>query len=227
MPLSNLPELVAHWWADRLTAFCKQQRLEPIPFGKGVRLWLGWTGLTYLAFLLSLLFIEVGERSDVSGIDGLLGGALLGIGQWLMLRAHMQGAYRWITVSTLSWGALAFFRIGAIGWMATETPFDTDGLFLRGVFGLFYGGYVGVLLGLGQWWVMRSHIIRAWRWIPLTGGIWAVAIALGWQIGGALRAASHLFVGEVVGLMVAWGAIALLSGMGIAGMVYQSRPKAR
>ena len=226
MLLFNVSKLVTHWLADRLTASCKQRGLEPTPLVKGVRLWLGWTGLTWLAFLMSLLFIEVGERSDVSGIDGLLGGALIGTGQWLMLKAHVQGAYRWITVSALSWGALAFFRIGAIGWMASEAPFDTGGLFLRGVFGIFYGGYVGVFLGVGQWWVMRSHIVRAWRWIPLSAGIWAVAIALGWQIGGALRATSRLFVGEVVGLMVAWGAIALLSGMGIAGMVYQSRPKA-
>lgn len=227
MPLSNFSEPVARWWADRLTVFCKQQGLEPTPFVEGVRLSLGWTGLTWLAFLISLLFIEVGIRSDVSGIDGLLGGAVIGVGQWLMLRAHVQRAYRWIIVSTLSWGALAFSHIGALGWMASETPFDPDGLLLRGVFGLFYGGYVGLVLGIGQWWVMRSHLVRAWRWIPLTVGIWAVAIALGWQIGGALRAASHLFVGEVVGLMVAWGAIALLSGIGIAGMVYQSRPKAQ
>ncbi len=120
MPLPNFSKPVARWWADRLTVFCKQRGLEPIPFVESVGLSLGWTGLTWLAFLMSLLFIEVGVRSDVSGIDGLIGGALTGVGQWLMLRAHVQRAYRWIIVSALSWGALAFSHIGALGWMAQQ-----------------------------------------------------------------------------------------------------------
>ncbi len=227
MSLSNFSEPVTRRMADRLTAFCKQQGLEPISVVEGVTLWLGWTGLTWLAFLISLLFIEVGERSDISGIDGLLGGTLIGLGQWLMLRGYVYRAYRWIVVSALSWGALASVDIGAIGWMAPDMAFDTYGLILRSVLGLFYGGYAGLILGLGQWWVMQRQVVQAWRWIPLTVGIWAVAIALGWLIGGALRSASHLFVSEVVGLMVAWGAIALLSGVGIVGMVHPRKTGVR
>ncbi|MGB3299796.1 MAG: hypothetical protein WBA76_16130 [Phormidesmis sp.] len=223
MSLSNGFESVARRLARPLTALCKQQGLDPILVFERATLWLGWTGLTWLAFLVSLLFIEVGGRNDLSGIDGLLGGALIGSAQWLVLRGHVQRAYRWIVVSVLIWGALAFVDVGAIGWMAPDIPFDANGLFLRSRLGLFYGGYVGLILGLGQWWVMHRQMVQAWRWIPLTVGIWAVAIALGWLVGGAVRAASHLFVGEVVGLMVAWGAIAPLSGIGIVGIIYSAR----
>jgi hypothetical protein len=68
--------------------------------------------------------------------------------------------------------------------------------------------------------MMRQQVVQAWRWIPLSAGIWAVAIALGWLVGGGLRAISHLFISEVIGLMVAWGAVAALSGLGMVGMLY-------
>lgn len=189
--------------------------LNPIALLDRMTLWLGWTGLTWLAFLLSLLFVEVGEKSDISLADGFLGGLLIGLAQWQVIRPYLHNAYRWIIVSALSWGALALFHIGAIGWMAPGTP----SLLIRGTVGLFYGGYVGVVIGMGQWWVIRKQVKQAWRWIPLTSGIWGMAIALGWLIGGGLRAASNLFISEVIGLMLAWGAIAALSGLGIVGLM--------
>ncbi|MEL6776416.1 MAG: hypothetical protein AAFO06_04100 [Cyanobacteria bacterium J06597_16] len=202
------------WKAGRWNS--DRWQISPMRLLDGITLWLGWTGLTWLAFLVSLLFVEVGEKHDVSVVESLLGGLLIGLAQWQVLRPYLREAHRWIGTSALSWGALALFHIGAIGWMAPDTP----SLMVRGLVGLGYGGYVGGLIGIGQWWVMRPQVVRAWRWIPLSGGIWAVAIALGWTIGGSLRAVSNLFVAEVVGLVLAWGAIAALSGIGIVGMLY-------
>lgn len=102
--------------------------------------------------------------------------------------------------------------------MAPETPI----LWIRAVMGLLYGAYVGAGLGAGQWWVIRKQVAQAWRWIPVTSGSWAIAIALGWTIGGELRIASNLFISEVIGLGLAWGAIAIFSGVAIVGMLYQS-----
>ena len=106
--------------------------------------------------------------------------------------------------------------------MGRKEP-GTSNIIFRGELGLLSGGYVGVGLGVGQWLAIRTQVNEAWRWVPLNGGIWAVAIALGWLIGGGLRLASNLFVSEVIGLMVAWGAIAALSGIGIVGMLYQTQ----
>ncbi|MGB5916950.1 MAG: hypothetical protein WBG63_18945, partial [Phormidesmis sp.] len=185
-----------------------------------VTLWLGWTGFTWLAFIGSLLFIEIGERSDLSLMEGSLGGALVGLAQWQMLRSHLPNAHRWLVASVLGWGALTLFHIGALGWMAPATL----NLPLRILLGLVYGSYVGAGLGVAQWLAIRRQVPRAWRWVPLSSGVWAVAIAAGWLVGGCLRLVSHLFISEVLGLMVAWGAIAALSGFGIVGLLYPQSP---
>jgi len=187
---------------------------------EGMTLWVGWTGFTWLAFVGSLLFIEVGERSDLSLIEGGLGGALVGLAQWQMLRSHLPNAHRWLVASVLGWGTLTLFHIGALGWMAPATP----NLLLRSLLGLGYGGYVGAGLGVAQWLAIRRQVSQAWQWVPLSSGVWAVAIAAGWLVGGCLRAVSHLFISEVFGLMVAWGAIAALSGFGIVGLLYPQNP---
>lgn len=204
-----------------LSGFPSEERLQQLTSltGPALRLWMSWTGLTWLAFVSSLLLVEVGERSDVSLVEGTIGGVLVGLAQWLALRGHLPNAARWMVATVVSWGALTLFHIGALGWMAPGTP----NLFFRGVLGVLYGGYVGAGLGVGQWLALRSQVEEAWRWVPLNAGIWAVAIALGWLIGGGLRLASNLFVSEVIGLMVAWAAIAVLSGIGIAGLLSQER----
>ncbi|NJM96283.1 MAG: hypothetical protein HC800_02905 [Phormidesmis sp. RL_2_1] len=217
MSFSTFSEIVFERLSCRLTLLAQRWGVKPVSLIAGLKLWLGWAGLTWLAFLASLLWVEVGERHEVSWADGLLGGALIGLAQWQMLRPYLSPAYPWIMATTLGWGALALLNIGAIGWMAPGTP----NLWFRGVFGIFYGGYVGLALGAIQWLVIRHQVKQAWRWMPWNAGAWAVAIALGWLIGGSLRALSHLFVSEVVGLGVAWGVIAALSGLGIVGLLFQ------
>lgn len=204
---------------DPLTLVCKRWGLDPARLKQRFRLWAGWTGLSWLAFALSLLLIEVGEKSDVSLAKALLGGGLVGCAQWRALHPYWRGAYRWAIASVLSWGALTLLPVGAIGWIAPGTP----SLWLRGLFGILYGAYAGLILGVGQWAVMRPQVAQAWRWIPLSTGTWAVAIALGWLVGGKLRASSHLFISEVIGLTVAWGVIAALSGLAIAGLFFNNQ----
>lgn len=218
MSFSDFSKPVIYQLSCRLTTFCQRRGLKPLAILNGVTLWLGWAGLTWLAFLVSLLFIEIGEKNDVSVLDGLLGGFIVGLAQWQVLRVHLSGVRCWIMVSTLSWGGLALFPIGAVGWI---TPSTSD-LVSRMLQGAFYGGYVGLVLGLAQWWMIRRQVALAWRWVPLNSGIWSVAIACGWLFGGELRAVSGLFVSDVIGLVVAWGAIAALSGLGIVSLLYPS-----
>lgn len=218
MSFSNFSDPFVDRMTHRWMMVSKLWGLKAVPLVEGLTLWLGWTGLTWLAFGCSLLFVEVGERSDLSLVEGVIGGLLIGGAQWWMLRSHLPKPYRWLVATVLGWGALTLFRIGALGWMAPGTP----NLFFRVLLGLLYGAYVGTVLGTAQWLAMRKQVVRAWRWVPLSSGIWAVAIAFGWLIGGSLRAVSHLFVSEVIGLVIAWGAIAALSGIGIVGLVYQA-----
>ncbi len=213
--------VVEKWSAEQRSRARRVLRQRAALKGNELTLWLGWTGLTWLAFLSSLLFVEVGERVDLSVGEGLIGGGLVGLAQYLVLRPYLPGAYRWLVASFVGWGALTLFHIGALGWMAPATL----NLTLRGGFGFLHGAYVGVVLGIGQWLAMRRQVAAAWRWVPLSGAIWAVAIALGWVIGGGLRAISNLFVSEVIGLAVAWGAIAALSGVGMVVLLREKADK--
>ncbi|MEM9948295.1 MAG: hypothetical protein AAF810_19845 [Cyanobacteria bacterium P01_D01_bin.36] len=220
-PIFN--KVTPHW-----AALSQRWGLKPVALKEGAILLVGWTVLTWLAFVCSLLFIEVGERSDLSLLEGLLGGGLIGLAQWQMLRfscgessaTPWKSSHRWLVASVLGWGTLTLFHVGALGWMA---PGSAHNLFFRSLLGLVYGGYVGAGLGIAQWLAIRKQVAGAWRWVPLSSGTWAVAIALGWLVGGCLRAVSHLFISEVVGLLVAWGAIAILSGLGIVGLMYQEK----
>ena len=215
MALSSL-DPIASRISHRLKGACDRWNIRPVDIVDAAILWTGWTGLTWLAFCLSLLFIEIGETGEVSWLEVTLGGCLVGACQWLVLRPYLRYGYRWLVATGLSWGILGLLHLGSVGWIAPGTP----NLLLRAVFGVLYGGYMGLGLGLGQWFGVRSQVTQAWRWIPLSAGIWAVGTALAWLIGGVLRAVSGLFLGEVVGLMIGWGAIAALSGVGIVGLIY-------
>ena len=188
---------------------------------RAIKLWAGWTVLTWLAFLLSLLLVEVGEKSDVFWADSLLGGGLVGLAQWRVLPAYLRGDHHWIIASLLGWGVLTLSPVGAIGWIASDSP----DLWLRGMTGVLYGACAGLVLGISQWAAIRHRVAKAWRWIPLSAGVWAVAIALGWLVGGHLRATSHLFVSEVIGLIVTWGMVAALTGLALVQLLAGSQQR--
>lgn len=225
MALSNTSTLnrASAYLTDSWQGACDRWNMVPVSLRDGFVLWLGWTGLTWTAFALSLTFIEIGERGDLSLLDSLMGGGLVGFAQWLMIRPHLKRAYGWIGLSVLCWGALTLLSNGltggAVGWIAPTTL----NLFVRVLLGLLNGFCVGLVLGAGQWWMLRQRVEKAWRWIWLSAGIWSVAIAFGWLLGGVLRLVSNLFVAEVIGLGVAWAIVAALSGMAVVGMVYQKR----
>lgn len=216
MAFSSLSDPIANRLAHQLSTVSKRWNLQPVDIVDGTILWLGWTGLTWLAFLLSLLFVEIGEAGEVWWLEALAGGCLVGVCQWLVLRPYLRGSYRWIVATGVSWSVLGLLHLSTTGWVAP----GTFNLLLRGIFGVLYGSYVGLGLGIGQWWVMRNQVTQAWRWIPLSAGIWAMSIAIAWIAGGLLRLVSGLFMGEVVGLVLGWGAIAALSGIGIVGLLY-------
>lgn len=44
------------------------------------------------------------------------------------------------------------------------------------------GAVAGPILGLGQWWVLRRHVARAWWWIPAHSAAWAVGMPIIFQL---------------------------------------------
>ena len=221
MFLLSLAKPFARGLSYSVTAVCKHWHLQPEEVTASIVLWISWASSTWLAFALSLLFIEIGETGEVSWLQAMLGGSLINVGQWLALRSHLRRPSRWIVTTNLAWLLLCLVHLGAVGWVVPNTP----NLLLRGIFGVLYGSYAGLGVGLSQWWSLKGQLrAAAWRWIPLSAGLWAVSIAFAWMLGGWLRAASGLFLGEAIGLMMGWGAIAALSGFGIVALLYGYPP---
>ncbi|MBW4682634.1 MAG: hypothetical protein KME19_21450 [Microcoleus vaginatus WJT46-NPBG5] len=171
--------------------------------------WLQWVLLTLAGFLVSLLFIEIGEKPDIGAFEGAIGGVVIGLAQWFFLRSRISNAGWWVLVCVLSWGLLGVTGLGALGWFTPATP----QIPLRIVYGAINGEQMGLLIGLAQWLVIGKQVMAGWRWIITSSVCWAVALAIGWTVGGLLHQATGLFFGEVVGLAVAWIVAAATTGI--------------
>jgi len=176
---------------------------------KHLPFFLQWTLTTIFAFFLSLLFLEIGERPELATIEGVIGGAIVGGTQYLLLRRHLPGVWLWLFACIIGWGLMTGSGIGAIGWVAPRTNI----MLLRTIYGFIFGSLAGILVGTMQWLALRSLVRAAWCWLIASPLCWGVALALGWTVAGWLRLETNLFLFEVVGLTVTWLVVGATTGV--------------
>ena len=128
-----------------------------------------WFGLvSFLAFPLGGLLARVVGPVDelwVAIAAGAIAGAVIGTGQWLMLRSTGIDA-RWIFATA---GGLA---VGlAVGTALVDYGISVADLAVVGVFS-------GLGVGLAQWPLLRGRVRASLVWIPATAVLWA----LGWVV---------------------------------------------
>jgi hypothetical protein len=177
-----------------------------------------WGIATFVGFAISLFFLEIGEKTDLGVVEGTIGGAILGFFQSLLLVRWMPQPWLWILTNAIAWGLLASSGIGAIGWYAPRTEL----LSIRLSYGAMYGAIAGLWLGLWQWLILRQYLVAAWRWILITISTWAIALSVGWVLGGKLRAFTRLFIGEVVGLAFSWAIVSLISSVALTLLIRET-----
>ena len=124
------------------------------PRGVGWRLWLRWVLASVVGWgvggvVLGPVFsvVEPAFGLLVSGAAvGAIGGAALGVLQWLVLRRQLARAGWWIAASTVGWavGGAAFGLVG------------------------------GALAGFLQWLVLRRRLARAGWWIVASTVGWVI-----------------------------------------------------
>jgi hypothetical protein len=92
-----------------------------------------------------------------------LGGMMMGLGQWLMLRRRVRRTGWWILATALAWPAAIWASWGLEG--------------LVGNWGGWYPGWavIGAVVGLAQWLVLLRRV----RW----SGLWVLATAIGSYLG--------------------------------------------
>lgn len=186
--------------------------------------WLQWILVTLGAFLISLCLIEVDVRPHIKATEGIIGGASVGLAQGMVLEQRSKNIAPWWTLmSIVSWGLIGASHFGAIGWMVPRTL----RLEPRIIFGLLNGLQVGALLGVGQWLVLRQRCKKALILLPIVAISWAIALVLGWSVGGVLRQSTRLFLSELVGLAVAWVVSSAIAGFVLVRLdnLYGLEPK--
>lgn len=116
---------------------------------------------------------------------GALEGIIVGWAQWSVLRYAITGITRrtWI-VATIVGGVLAWMlgsipmtiaglSSGSASSVAEEPP-QAFVLLLAAALGL----GAGLILSVAQWWVLRDHVTRAWRWLPANALAWGAGMPL-------------------------------------------------
>ena len=175
-----------------------------------------WTMATLAGFILSLSVLVVGERADLGLWHGIIGGGIVGLLQGLVLvcYGYVLGGSWWIIANFLAWGIAGASTLGVVGWFA---PQGEMALLSRLIYGAFDGLKLGILTGFAQWVALRRTIstFSGW-WITWNTLAWMLGLACGWAIAGILRQLTNLFIGEVIGLVVAWLIVGLIGGLALS-----------
>ncbi|MBP0018424.1 MAG: hypothetical protein J7647_12850 [Cyanobacteria bacterium SBLK] len=177
--------------------------------------WIEWIIATFLGFLLSLFFVEVGEIPDVTAVSGAIGGGIIGLMQGLVLLGRADRLREWILVNAIAWGIMAQVGLGAMGWVAPRTDFFV----VRLTYGLVWGAIAGGISGMMQGFVLRNVIPFAYLWVILNALSWGFSLSLGWTIGGIVRSLTHLYLGEAIGLGIAWICSSAIMGFALRGLL--------
>lgn len=182
--------------------------------------WLQWVFVTITAFLLSLYWVEIGERNDIRAVEALIGGILIGLAQWLVLKQHFSQMGWWIFATMISWCLLAVSPLGALGWVVPKVM----SIPVRIIFGIIDGVIAGVMFGVGQWWVLKAQVKDAWLWIFVSIVGWTIGLTFAWTVGALLRRFTGIFFGEVIGLTLGWFLIAAITGIALCGFAKNAAP---
>ncbi len=166
---------------------------------------LGWAAAGFSGLPVGRVLVVEGRAGvilSVAGNLGLLGallGGLIGVSQWLGLRRWIRSSAWWITATALGWAAGI--------WIALVVNLLAG----IGLSAVLYGVFIGGLLGVAQWLVLRRGCSQAWRWVWVS----VIAVPTGMLVTGSIE---RLFLGRSDG---AWGLVRWFSALsaGTGGLV--------
>jgi hypothetical protein len=130
-------------------------------------LWFYWIMATTLGWLVGVLLFN--------GIPLVISGVAIAAFQWSVLYKRIQSAWRWLVFSSLAW---------IVGYILLI-------LFIPQQMGLLGGPFLGAILGVVQWLILRKDLEWAGWWIPISILAWTTGLTLmpGFLTSGALPGA--------------------------------------
>jgi hypothetical protein len=160
--------------------------------------WLLWTA-GFLAFPIAgvLATALTGRINDVASalLGGMVAGAVIGTGQWLLARRLLGNPQAWIPATALAMG------IGlAVGAWVVGYGTSLGELALM-------GAITGIPLGAAQAYLLRDRLANAW--------VWGAAMPLLWALGWTVTTAGGIGVDSQFVVFGAYGAITFMALSGV------------
>ena len=160
--------------------------------------WLLWTA-GFLAFPIAgvLATALVGRVNDVGSalLGGMVAGAVIGTGQWLVARRLLGSPQTWIPATAVAMG----IGLGVGAWVV---GYGTS----LGELALM-GAITGIPLGAAQAYLLRDRLANAW--------VWAAAMPLLWALGWTVTTAGGIAVDQQFAVFGAYGAITFMALSGV------------
>jgi hypothetical protein len=163
-----------------------------------LKAWLLWTA-GFLAFPIAgvLATALVGRINDAGSalVGGMVAGAVIGTGQWLVARRLLGNPQTWIPATAVA------MSIGlAVGAWVVGYGTSLGELALMGFI-------TGIPLGAAQAYLLRDRLANAW--------VWAAAVPLLWALGWTVTTAGGIDVDQQFAVFGAYGAITFMALSGI------------
>ena len=160
--------------------------------------WLLWSA-GFVAFIIggALATATVGRVNDFSSalLGGLVAGAVIGTGQWLVARRLLGNPQTWIPATAVAMG------IGlAVGAWVVGYGTSLGELALM-------GAITGIPLGAAQAYLLRDRLANA--------RVWAAAMPLLWALGWTVTTAGGIDVDRQFAVFGAYGAITFMALSGV------------
>jgi hypothetical protein len=159
--------------------------------------WLLWTA-GFVAFIIggALATAVTGRINDFRSalIGGLIAGAVIGTGQWLVAR-RLLDPQTWIPATAVA----TSIGLGVGAW-AVGYGTSLGELALMGFI-------TGIALGLAQAYLLRDRLANAW--------VWAAAMPLLWALGWTVTTAGGIDVDQQFAVFGLYGAITFMALSGV------------
>jgi hypothetical protein len=160
--------------------------------------WLLWTA-GFVAFIVGgALATALTGRIDDAGsalVGGMVAGAVIGTGQWLLARRLLGDPQAWIPATAVAMGIGLVVGAWAVGYGTS-----------LGELALM-GAITGIPLGVAQACLLRDRLANAW--------VWAAAMPLLWALGWTVTTAGGIDVDRQFAVFGAYGAITFMALSGV------------
>ena len=168
-----------------------------------VKGWLLWT-VGFVSFPIAGIAAQaaVGRINDAVSalVGGLVAGAVIGTGQWLVARRLLGDPRAWIPATAAAMGIGLLAGAWAVGYGTSVGELAL------------MGAITGLPLGAVQAFLLRDRVARSW--------VWAEAMPLLWALGWTITAAG-VGVDRQYAVFGAFGAVTVMAlGVGATGLLF-------